>query len=182
MSFYSFCRNRRLLLKFEQSRPELSVDELWESNPIVASPTIVGRDSMLITAFRGNAIHSVLLVMSGVATSPNNALLCAMSPSSVHGAQTFIQALPKLRQQNHPGPSLSSTNNFKNDISRALCAAIYSRNSPSDLVHFLALPTTSLATTSSTLYDALSILEINSYGLPEMWSEETLGVIMEVFM
>ncbi|KAI0345167.1 hypothetical protein BDW22DRAFT_1390553 [Trametopsis cervina] len=137
---------------------DLSPDDRWDSSPIVSSAE--GRD-----------------IPVGIALSPNETLLCTISPSaSAIGHRNSIHSLPRR----HPIPS--QTPSARSEMSRLLAQAIYTRKSPSDVIHALAEHSTSLETVVNTLYSAAAVLESNTVGLGEMWAEEILGVATEVYL
>lgn len=57
-----------------------------------------------------------------------------------------------------------------------------SRESPSDIIHILSQPSTSLQSVVAALYHTLCTLAANAHGLAEMWLIEMLGVITEVYL
>lgn len=87
-----------------------------------------------------------------------------------------IRALP-TRHQNPTQAPPARTYHI-----RLLTQAICARNSPSDIIHVLAASNVTLDTVASTLYGAFSVLEASGVGLSDMWVEEILGVVTEVYL
>lgn len=122
-----------------------------------------------------------LPVPAGVAVSPNHVLLCNVSPPS-QGSRSSVYSLPRRTLPSLPAVPFPPPLGPKNELSKALCTAIYGRKSPSDVIHTLTLSTTPYQFVVSTLYGALSIMEASTFGLPGMWMDEMLGVITEVYL
>ncbi|KAJ3537580.1 hypothetical protein NM688_g6664 [Phlebia brevispora] len=137
---------------------DLTIDDQWEPSHIISPSDGVGRDTPL-----------------GVAISPNHALICGISPSTTVSARTTVYAVPHLKQVSTPGPP-------KNDLSRAVVTSILSRKSPSDVIHALIMPSTPLDEVLNTLYNSLRILEAHSFGQYDMWIEDMLGIITEIYL
>lgn len=116
----------------------------------------------------------IVAVPGGVTVSPNGILVCSISPSLL-SARTVVHALPRQSHSSPGGPP-------KRDLARALVSAILSRKSPSDIIHTLSSQITPLDVMFGTLYNSLNILEVHSPGAMDMWMEEMLGVVAEVFL
>jgi len=103
-----------------------------------------------------------------------------MSPSNALSARTSVHPLPRRR----PGvvPASTILEIPKGDLSRSLSLALMSRESPSDIIHVLSLPSTSMTSAVTTLYNTWCLLAANANGLAEMWLVEMLGVITEVYL
>ncbi|KAJ3490206.1 hypothetical protein NLI96_g1591 [Meripilus lineatus] len=145
--------------------PDLTTDEYWENAPIVSTNDVAGRD-----------------VPSGIAVSPNNILLCSILPHG-QGSRISVYTLPKRNLHSVPTVLFPSpVSNSRDELSKALCAAIYGRRSPSDVIHSLTLATTPYQTAVNTVYGALTILETNTFGLTGMWMDEIIGTITEVYL
>ncbi|TCD64663.1 60S ribosomal protein L7 [Steccherinum ochraceum] len=143
--------------------PSLVPDERWESSHIMSTSDRAGRD-----------------VPAGIAVSQNRALVCFMSASAALGARTAVHLLPRRLINSVPSSNVPEVP--KGDLSRALCLALMSRESPSDIIHILSLPSTSLPTAATTIYHTLCTLAANANGLAEIWLIEVLGVITEVYL
>ena len=116
-------------------------------------------------------------VPTGVALSPNSALLCSTSPSpNATGYRISVHPVPRRQ---HPPSQNSPT---RSDLSRALAQAICARKSPSDVIHALTHKSVSLETVTNTLFVASGVLEANPVGLNEIWIGEILGVATEVYL
>ncbi|EIW60130.1 uncharacterized protein TRAVEDRAFT_120124 [Trametes versicolor FP-101664 SS1] len=140
--------------------PELTASEDWDSVPI-----------------RSHVEYGNVDVPVSVALSPNEALLTCLS-SHLVGAHTSVQALP--RRVSGGLASITATH-LHGDLARQLVGAIRSRNSPSDVVHALSMPTIPLEVAVNTLYNTFANMESDSNGLVEMWISELLGVATEVY-
>ncbi|KAI0082625.1 hypothetical protein K474DRAFT_1654738 [Panus rudis PR-1116 ss-1] len=138
----------------------LEEDTSWEAAPIFTLPKLAGRD-----------------VPSSVVLSPNQALLCIV-PSSPNARLSFhLLPKPQVAQSSNAAAAPAITREYY----KSLSAAIYSRNSPSDLVHTLIRLPGPPNVVSNVLYNVISILESNSFGLSEMWLEEILGLATEIY-
>ncbi|CAL1704650.1 unnamed protein product [Somion occarium] len=137
------------------SLPDLTNDDRWESSPIMSITDYVGRD-----------------VPAGLATSPNNVLLCMSSFTPE--PRVAIHALP--RRKPIPGPNAES----RADLARFLAAAVLAHSSLSDIVSLLISNSSPDGLLSSSLVGAMAILENNSFGLSDVWLYEVLGVATEI--
>lgn len=117
-----------------------------------------------------------IAVPVSVAASPNQIFICSTSPSAVQGLRTSVHTSPHRRS---PSTALQS---LRNDLTRALLSAIYSRRSPSDVIHVLSAPSMQMDAVALVLYEALSVLEANTYGLLHLWHQDFLGVATEVYL
>ena len=68
----------------------------------------------------------------------------------------------------------------RSELSRTLVAAIYSKKSPSDVIHVLTRLSAETATT--VLYEAAAIFETYPYGMPQVWIDEFLGIVTELYV
>ncbi|THH26462.1 hypothetical protein EUX98_g7717 [Antrodiella citrinella] len=164
LSFFAIPPESPASLSPNAKSPSLDVDEQWESSLLLSTSDRAGRDTP-----------------AGVAISQNRALVCCMSPSNAPSARTSVHPLPR-RRAGLVVPASTVQETPKGDLSRALCLALMSRESPSDIIHVLTLPSTSLHNAVTTLYNTLCILAANANGLAEMWLVEMLGVITEVYL
>ena len=116
-------------------------------------------------------------VPASISLSPNEALLCCMS-SPLLGSHVSIQPLPRRVF----GDSASTTGgHFPEDLAKLLVTAIRSRRSPSDVIHALEMPALPTEVTATALFQSLAIMEKQSFGLPEMWTAELIGIAAEVY-
>jgi hypothetical protein len=115
----------------------------------------------------------------GVAVSPNRTFVCTASPSPINGIRTSVHSSPR---RNLPSQAGSASSQTRSDLARSLISAIYSRRSPSDIIHALGKPVVSLETVVSVLLETASTLEASSFGLKVVWMEELLGVVTEVYL
>ncbi|KAL4251734.1 hypothetical protein ABKN59_004474 [Abortiporus biennis] len=144
--------------------PGLTDDGQFESCPILSTFEAAGKN-----------------VPAGVVCSPNTALLCTVS--STAGARLSVHSIPRL--SSHSGTittKFSSPSTPKASLPKAICAALYSRKSPCDVIHALTLKSTPIHTVISAIHSSISIMESNPYGLPEVWFDELLGIITEVYL
>lgn len=160
----------------------MTASEDWDSVPIrshVEYGNVDGKRLSWALMLLLAGIHRPLVspVPVSVALSPNEALLTCLS-SHLVGAHTSVQALP--RRVSGGLASITATH-LHGDLARQLVRAIRSRNSPSDVVHALSMPTFPLEVAVNTLYNAFAIMEGDSNGLVEMWISELLGVATEVY-
>ena len=118
-----------------------------------------------------------LTVPVSAALSPNEALICCVS-SPLLGSHMSIQALPRRFSGEL---TLASNGHFHEDLSKLLVTSIRSRHSPSDVIHALAMPSLPLEASVNTLSQALSIMETNAFGLPDLWTAEIIGIAAELY-
>lgn len=149
-------------------------------------PQMTWRDVMVSAVYQRCALWMThaehFLVPSGIAVSPNNILLCSILPHG-QGSRISVYTLPKRNLHSVPTVLFPSpVSNSRDELSKALCAAIYGRRSPSDVIHSLTLATTPYQTAVNTVYGALTILETNTFGLTGMWMDEIIGTITEVYL
>ncbi|PBK97052.1 hypothetical protein ARMGADRAFT_1010562 [Armillaria gallica] len=131
-------------------------DKEWESSPIFASATKVGKEV---------PIHAVF--------SPNEMLLCTIS-STVRATQTSVHTIPMRR----------ASRAFKASIlplSSGLASAILSRKSTADYTHLLSLSTMPMEEVGHILFQVLTIVETQSRGKLGTLTWQTLGVALEVY-
>ncbi|KAI0689786.1 hypothetical protein BC835DRAFT_1367462 [Cytidiella melzeri] len=137
--------------------PDLTNDDRWDHSRLLSSADGIGRD-----------------IPIGIALSQNHALLCSTSPSSAASSYRLsIHPLP----HRHQAPT-----QLRSDLSCILAQAIFTRMSPSDVIHALTNNSVPLETVTSTLLSAASVLEVNPVGLSELWIDEILGVATEVYL
>lgn len=114
-------------------------------------------------------------VPTEVAVSPNQMLLCSVSSSSLFFSRTLVHAMPRRRHA-------TSQTLHRSELTRSLAASILSRKSPSDVIHALSAHSLSLDIVAQTLYDTLSVLETYPNGLHDMWLDQILGVVTEIYL
>ena len=119
------------------------------------------------------------IVPVGVAVSPNGTFICTSSPSPITVIRTAVHSSPRRIT---PGPGAPVHPSQKSDFARAIIAAIYSRKSPSDVIHALTTPAISPETVVSVLLETLHTIETNPYGLAIGWIEDFMGVVTEVYL
>ncbi|KAH9857142.1 hypothetical protein C2E23DRAFT_375639 [Lenzites betulinus] len=140
--------------------PELTASEDWDS-----------------VSIHSHADHGNVDVPVSAALSPNEALLSCVASHFV-SAQTSVQALPRRVSG---GLASITASHLHGDLARQLVAAIRSRNSPSDIVHALSMPSLPAEVAVNTLHNTFAIMEGDSNGLMEMWTPELLGIATEVY-
>lgn len=162
------------------NRTDLSIDESWNKRPILTKVDNPGWDSKwLSVVFVAILTWHHYIVPINVAISPNRTLLCGVSSSVLQGTHTSIHPLPRPREE----ASITDPKDASQTrgVARRIIAALRARRAPSDIIHTLDLPTTSLEVASSVLRNSLMIFSSNSSGIFEMWALQMLGVAVEVF-
>ncbi|KAI0636718.1 hypothetical protein C8Q77DRAFT_1051073 [Trametes polyzona] len=139
---------------------DLTTSEDWDSMPM-----------------HSHVDHGNIDVPVSVALSPNEALVSCAS-SHLLGAHTSVQVLPRRVSG---GLASITASHLHGDLARQLVAAIRSRNSPSDVIHALSMPTLPSEVAVNTLYNTFVFMENDSYGLMEMWTSELVGIATEVY-
>lgn len=115
-----------------------------------------------------------------VVLSPNHSLLCSVSSPTLLNTHISVRSLPRRRIMSTPAPNIPTEQS--SDITRQLVSAIRSRTAPSDVIKSLTMPTIPFGIVTNTLYNAFSLLSIESCGHYEMWTGDMLGIASEIFL
>ncbi|KAI0928422.1 hypothetical protein AcV5_005998 [Taiwanofungus camphoratus] len=142
---------------------DLRMDEGWEDCLLLSNVDSAGRD-----------------VPVNVVLSPNHSLLCSVSSPTLLNTHISVRSLPRRRIMSTPAPNIPTEQS--SDITRQLVSAIRSRTAPSDVIKSLTMPTIPFGIVTNTLYNAFSLLSIESCGHYEMWTGDMLGIASEIFL
>ncbi|TFY72667.1 hypothetical protein EVG20_g347 [Dentipellis fragilis] len=145
--------------------PGLEDDTRWQTRPILAPST-----------------ESVLCSLPfNVAISPNDSLLCSISPPSLFPSKLSIHLMPRNVESTHIPTSAEDNSKTFSEESRALVAAIRSRRTVADVVHNLSSPLTTLHHVESILYETLTLLQEGKVVGPVNWHVEEFGLLVDVY-
>ncbi|KAA1471094.1 hypothetical protein DENSPDRAFT_837020 [Dentipellis sp. KUC8613] len=145
--------------------PGLEDDAQWQARPILAPNT-----------------ESVLCSLPfNVVVSPNDSLLCSISPPSFLPSKLTIHLMPRSIESTRIPPSTEDRSKTFSEESRALVAAIRSRRTVADVVHNLSSPLTTLHHVESILYETLTLLQEGKVSGPINWHVEEFGLLVDVY-